>query len=358
MNEIPEADKSLADRLPFGVHGSAFLPAVNVESYSLIFKENGKFIGDRVNKAAFSSNLDTIRKTSRRRGHDDPFSVPSDEIRKSDLAEILKDGKPAAAEMVNAALDQFADDLFDVLQRYRKTKEWRRVQRIAVGGGFSDDRIGRLAVARVQSRLHAENINCDLRPIDQDPNEAGLIGVAHLAPSWIFANFDAIIAIDIGGTKMRCGALRLKFDKQSRITKVKALHSRIWRHVEDSPNRTQAIDELVSMIDKVIRKCRCEKIRLAPFIGIGCPGRIRPNGMIDRGAQNLPGKWEGDAFNLPAILRDRLVVLKGHETVVLMHNDAVVQGLSQIPVMQDVQHWAILTIGTGLGNAKFTNRDA
>ena len=45
-----------------------------------------------------------------------------------------------------------------------------------------------------------------------------------------------------------------------------------------------------------------------------------------------------------------------HETIVLMHNDAVVQGLSEVPFMQDVKHWGILTIGTGLGNARFTNR--
>ena len=39
-----------------------------------------------------------------------------------------------------------------------------------------------------------------------------------------------------------------------------------------------------------------------------------------------------------------------------MHNDAVVQGLSELPFMQDVDHWGVLTIGTGLGNARFTNR--
>jgi len=39
-----------------------------------------------------------------------------------------------------------------------------------------------------------------------------------------------------------------------------------------------------------------------------------------------------------------------------MHNDAVVQGLSEVPSMSDVERWAILTIGTGLGNARFTNR--
>jgi hypothetical protein len=34
----------------------------------------------------------------------------------------------------------------------------------------------------------------------------------------------------------------------------------------------------------------------------------------------------------------------------------VVQGLSEVPFMQDVEHWGVLTIGTGLGNARFTNR--
>ena len=37
--------------------------------------------------------------------------------------------------------------------------------------------------------------------------------------------------------------------------------------------------------------------------------------------------------------------------MVLMHNDAVVQGLSEVPFMQDVRRWGILTIGTGLGIA-------
>jgi hypothetical protein len=39
-----------------------------------------------------------------------------------------------------------------------------------------------------------------------------------------------------------------------------------------------------------------------------------------------------------------------------MHNDGVAQGLAEVPFMQDVEHWGVLTIGTGLGNARFTNR--
>ncbi len=46
------------------------------------------------------------------------------------------------------------------------------------------------------------------------------------------------------------------------------------------------------------------------------------------------------------------------ETSIVMHNDAVVQGLSELPYMQDIQCWGAFTIGTGLGNARFTNREA
>jgi hypothetical protein len=46
----------------------------------------------------------------------------------------------------------------------------------------------------------------------------------------------------------------------------------------------------------------------------------------------------------------------GEETSMVMHNDAVVQGLSEIPYTKDGHHWGVLAIGTGLGNARFTNR--
>jgi hypothetical protein len=49
--------------------------------------------------------------------------------------------------------------------------------------------------------------------------------------------------------------------------------------------------------------------------------------------------------------------MDGHDAVVVLHNDAVVQGLSEIPNMQDVRRWGAFTIGTGLGNARFTNKE-
>ena len=110
------------------------------------------------------------------------------------------------------------------------------------------------------------------------------------------------------------------------------------------------------MLEALIEKAVKEKLALAPFIGIGCPGIINQDGSIERGAQNLPGNWEASNFHLPAALHKAIPKVNDEDTAIVMHNDAVVQGLSEAPFMTDVQHWGALTIGTGLGNARFTTR--
>ena len=98
-------------------------------------------------------------------------------------------------------------------------------------------------------------------------------------------------------------------------------------------------------------------MKLAPFVGIGCPGLIDEDGVILKGGQNLPGNWEEDGFNLASALHGKLDKIDGHEPVIVLHNDAVVQGLSEVPNMEKADRWGVLTIGTGLGNARFSNRE-
>jgi predicted NBD/HSP70 family sugar kinase len=110
------------------------------------------------------------------------------------------------------------------------------------------------------------------------------------------------------------------------------------------------------MLKDLIAAADNDGLKLAPFIGIACPGVINEDGSIEKGAQNLPGNWESSKFNLPASLAEAIPQIGDHDTAILMHNDGVAQGLSEVPFMQDVEHWGVLTIGTGLGNARFTNR--
>jgi predicted NBD/HSP70 family sugar kinase len=147
--------------------------------------------------------------------------------------------------------------------------------------------------------------------------------------------------------------------KGSDLSKASVWKFQVWRYGDEkNVTRQQAVEKLIEMLAGLITRAGKEGLRLAPFIGIGCPGAIEADGTISGGAQNLPGNWESKSFNLPLSLHEAIPTIGEHETVTLMHNDAVVQGLSEAPFMRDVTQWGVLTIGTGLGNARFTNRTA
>ena len=97
--------------------------------------------------------------------------------------------------------------------------------------------------------------------------------------------------------------------------------------------------------------------KIGPLIGVSVPGTVLEDGGLEGGILNLPGDWKAPQFNLPARLRTMVPEICGEPTQVIMHNDAVVQGLSEAPFMTDVEKWAVLTIGTGLGNAVFRNKE-
>jgi predicted NBD/HSP70 family sugar kinase len=173
----------------------------------------------------------------------------------------------------------------------------------------------------------------------------------------MFRAHDAILAVDIGGTNIRAGIVCLNLNDADDMSKAEIGEFELWRHGDEKPSRKEAIDALIGMLKRLAKTAKREKIELAPFIGIGCPGRIDADGSIEAGAQNLPGNWERNGFNLPAVLHEAIPEIGDDETMIVMHNDAVVQGLSEAPSMRDVDIWAAFTIGTGLGNALYKNRE-
>src|SRR4051812_25601942 len=339
-----------------GRHGATRLPSVDVDSFNIELKDDEGFLGDRASKGAFRKILEQWRKPLRKSGEDPFGNEPSDKISKKTLDAILVGDDVEASAVLHSAIEDFAQELAYVTRRFLKTKAWAKTERIVVGGGFRESRLGELAIARTEIILKEDNFKVDLVPIRFDPDDAGLIGTLHLAPSWIFEAHDSILAVDIGGTNIRCGVVETRWKKAEDLSKAAVWKSELWRHADDEPTREAAVKRLVKMLKDLIAEADAEGLKLAPFIGIVCPGVINHDGTIEKGAQNLPGNWESSKFNLPASLIEGIPKIGEHDTAVLMHNDAVVQGLSEMPFMQDVDHWGVLTIGTGLGNARFTNR--
>ncbi|MCR4522432.1 MULTISPECIES: ROK family protein [Bosea] len=338
-----------------GPHGAAELPSVVVTSYNLEVRDDDGFVGDKASRGAFMEHLDALRSHLKRNG-DDPLEGKTAEISKKELDSLLQGGDAREAALVLSAIEGFAQSLAFVIRRFTRLKSWAEIERIVVGGGFRESRVGELAIARAAIILRTDGRDLDLVPVSHHPDEAGLVGSAHLAPKWIFEAYDSLVAVDIGGSNIRAGIVELRQKKAPDLSKARVWKSELWRHAEEEPSRDEAIKRLGRMLREQIANAEKAGLRVAPFIGIGCPGLIEPDGAIDRGAQNLPGNWESSRFNLVDSIRALVPEIGEHETEVVMHNDAVIQGLSEMPGMQDVESWAVLTIGTGLGNASYRNR--
>jgi predicted NBD/HSP70 family sugar kinase len=337
-------------------HGASQLTEVDVDAYNAELSDKEGFVGDRASGRAFRAILEAAREQVRRLDEDPIGDVASSEISKKQLDRLLVEGNAEAAGLVLGTIEEFATQFAEVIRQFMRLKAWKGTERIVIGGGLRASRIGELAIGRTAVLLKAMEHQIELVPIRHDPDEAGLIGCIQLAPSWMFAGHDGILAVDIGGANIRVGIVQLNARKSGDLSKSKVIESELWRHADDGPDREEAVERLIEMLKAMIKRAAKDKVRLAPFVGIGCPGIIRGDGSIEKGSQNLPGDWEHKSFNLPALLRVAIPEIDGHEMIPLMHNDAVVQGLSEVPFMTDVKRWGVMTIGTGLGNARFANR--
>lgn len=341
---------------PLLMHGAEQLTHVTVDAYNAELRESDEFVGDRASKRAFQAILDDLRDRLRKVGEDPLGDAPSEELTKKRLDKVLVEGEPEAAGVVHGAIEEFSQEFAMVIRRFLRLKAWKKTERIVIGGGLRGSRVGELAIGRTTVILKANGYEVDLQPIRAHPDHAGLIGSVQLLPSWMLAGHDSILAVDIGGSNIRAGIVELRLKKNKDLSAATVGPFELWRHREEDPKREDAVDRLIDMLKGLIKRAGKDGLNLAPFVGIGCPGVINADGTIERGGQNLPGNWESKRFNLPRRIGEAIPKIGDHATVVVMHNDAVVQGLSEVPFMQDVESWGVLTIGTGLGNAHFVNR--
>ena len=337
-------------------HGSKELRHVTIDSYNIELRHGDGFLGDRANKRVFQAMLENHRQRLRRDGGDPLDGRPTADLYKDKtaLADIIAAGDPEAAGVLLGTLDEFARELVGVVERLLETPEWQGTQCIAIGGGFREGRFGELVVGRTAVILKSRGTSASLVPVRYHPEEAGLIGALQLAPDGVLDGFNGILAVDIGGTNVRTAVVEAESGDGPATANARVWAYELWRHADGTPSREELLGHMLERLTQAAACAANEEFALAPVIAIACPGVIAEDGRILRGAQNLPGQWEG--FNLAEYVRGRIPRIAGRETVVVIHNDAVVQGLSEYPEMKRLAHWGVLTIGTGLGNARFTNR--
>jgi tRNA A37 threonylcarbamoyltransferase TsaD len=163
-------------------HGASRLPSVEIDSFNIELKDEEGFLGDRASKRAFRDILEKWRKPLRKTGEDPFGKEPTESISKKVLDAILVGDDVEASAVVHSAVEEFAQELAHVTRRFLKTKPWDKTERIVVGGGFRDSRLGELAIARTEIILKAESFKIEMSPIRYHPDEAALIGRCTLLP--------------------------------------------------------------------------------------------------------------------------------------------------------------------------------
>lgn len=332
-------------------NGAAELHGVNIDSYNLEIRKGDDWLGDQASRTAFWKICDDVRKQARLIGFD-PFDKPTTDISKKEFDRLFASKDLRKVTFANTVIDLFARQLVEVIQRFVAVKKWEGTELIVFGGGLMSSQAGEMAIQRAAFMLAADDLKIELRRTMTDPDIAGLIGGAQLFPAWMLKGFDGMLAVDIGGTNIRTAILKIK--NGSKLPEVKLYKKIAWKQDKSSRSREAAIKKMVKALSQLIKLAKESDLKLAPLVGIACPGIIEKDGSIRRGDQNLPGNWQSERFNLPEAITDKIPAIDDHDLQVVVHNDGVVQGLSEKPTIGDVKHWAVLTIGTGLGNAKFS----
>jgi hypothetical protein len=347
----------MPDDLPIlPVHGAALFPGLRVDAYSLDLPIAGRQEGDAASHRAFDAILAAWRRRLHRGGGGDPFGPDPDEpVARDALDATLAGGAPEAAGLVQGAIEDYAGALASMVRRFLALPEWAGTQHVLVGGGLRSARVGEVAVGRAAVLLRTAGVPLRLAPIRHDPDEAGLIGAARLVPRGVLARADAVLTADLGGTSFRAGVVLPRLGVARDLGAAGLWCGDTWRHADAPADRTAALHRLAAMLGGLAAQARAAGLSLAPVIAVGVPGVVDAEGRIRRGGANLPGDWQAEGFHLPAELATLVRIEDGGHPAVMLHNDAVAQGLSEAPFMRHVARWGVLTVGTGLGNARFTN---
>ena len=146
----PKKDKDKEQRpgTGFVAHGAEELPAAFLKSYNLAIKDEEGFIGDRASGRAFRALLDEVRAQVSEVTEDPLGKKPTKEISKKQLDKMLENGHSVAAGVIHGAIEEFSKQLAGVVRRYLRLKTWRDTERIVVGGGIRQSRVGELIIGR------------------------------------------------------------------------------------------------------------------------------------------------------------------------------------------------------------------
>lgn len=252
---------------------------------------------------------------------------------------------------IESALRMMGTNLGLIVKRLLNWKYWKKTERIYVGGGVSEGKIGDILLKEAKDFISAEtSLNVTLRKIHYSPAVAGLIGATYFIPTK--NGRKAVPTIDLGGGNLRTGLVLPPSEDENAVV----FHSNFLNWQKLGLNRDSLVELISSEVIDCLNVSKETKTEISEYMGISFPALVDEKGYVIGKDRNLPGNWIDSQFHLPSIINSKIKEKTGFgDFKFIVRNDAVCQGLSEIPFVHDVKRWGVLTIGTGLGNARFRN---
>ncbi|MES2889106.1 MAG: ROK family protein, partial [Pseudomonadota bacterium] len=184
-------------------HGACQTERASIDAYSLEVEDAQGLVGDQASQTAFRQVLNDWQVALERVGSTPFGEDTADALSNDELDRMAHEGGGEAAQAIALAIHEFSARLAYAVGRFMRHDQWTDVERIVVGGGFKESAIGRLAIRRTQQRLAEDGLQVELRRLHHEADDGGLVGWAQLHPQG--PPKQAFLAVDIGGTNVRCG---------------------------------------------------------------------------------------------------------------------------------------------------------
>ena len=139
--------------------------------------------------------------------------------------------------------------------------------------------------------------------------------------------------MDIGGTNIRAGVVRLLLDSANDLSKAKVWKFERWRHGDEKLSRGDAVEALIKMLQRLISRARRTAASSRRSSALAVPARSKQADQSKLEVQ--PARKLGASICLMKSAEPFLESATA-TTAIIMHNDAVAQGLSETPFMKDV----------------------
>jgi len=145
-------------------HGATRLPSVDVDSFNMNSRTTTASSATAPARGRFARFSTRCASRCAKSGEDPLGKKAAEDFGRASSTRrwrVTMSGRGA----VHGAIEEFAGELAIVTGRFLKTKAWADTERIVVGGGFRQSRVGELAIARTDVILKAEGFKVDLAPI-------------------------------------------------------------------------------------------------------------------------------------------------------------------------------------------------